>query len=81
MKYARQASARTLPFVDEKHQPLTPALIFELHRILTENTLELGDADKAGAFRAAKDDICVFSREDDSYPSIFRRKQQSCQRG
>ncbi|MAE20799.1 MAG: filamentation induced by cAMP protein fic [Pseudomonas sp.] len=60
---------RAMKFIQENRaEPLTPALIFELHRILTENTLEPGDADKAGAFRDVNDDICVFSREDDSLP-------------
>lgn len=60
---------RAMKFIRENRtERLTPALIFELHRILTENTLETGDADKAGSFRDADDDICVFSREDDSLP-------------
>ena len=47
-----------------KEEKLTPSLVFELHRILTEGTLDPEDTDKAGIFRAGSDDICVFSKDD-----------------
>lgn len=47
-----------------KDEPLTPSLIFELHRILTDGTLPDSDAEKAGAFRDASDDICIYSKDD-----------------
>lgn len=49
---------------EHKEDPLTPSIIFELHRILTDNTLDADDAHLAGQFRRADDDICVFSRDD-----------------
>jgi Fic family protein len=49
---------------EHKDDPLTPSIIFELHQILTENTLEQGDEHLAGRFRRAEDDICVFSKDD-----------------
>ena len=50
---------------DLKEDELTPSIIFELHKILTDGTLEEGDEEKAGVFRTAEDDICVFSKDDD----------------
>ncbi len=47
-----------------KDDLLTPSIVFELHKILTEGTLSGDDADKAGAFRGDSDDICVFSRDE-----------------
>lgn len=47
-----------------KEEKLTPSVVFELHRILTEGTLDPEDTDKAGIFRAGSDDICVFSKDD-----------------
>lgn len=47
-----------------KDEALTPSMAFELHKILTEGTLAEEDANKAGAFREADDDICVFSRDE-----------------
>lgn len=47
-------------FRDEK---LTPSMIFELHKILTQDTLNAEDQAKAGTFRDA-DDICVYSKDD-----------------
>lgn len=44
-----------------KDEKLTPSLIFDLHRILTEGTLE--SEEEAGKFRTAEDDICVFSND------------------
>ncbi len=45
-------------FIQEhRDEPLTPELVFELHRIVTEQTLD--DPAKAGAFREAADDIIV----------------------
>jgi Fic family protein len=56
---------RAMRFIREyREDPLTPSLVFELHRILTEGTLEVDDQDKAGHFRSSMDDICVFSRDD-----------------
>lgn len=42
---------------DSRNDPLTPSLVFELQRILTQNTLE--DEDQAGRFRRADEDIKV----------------------
>lgn len=47
-----------------KDEPFTPSLIFELHKILTDGTLSGDDASKAGTFRDATDDICVYSKDD-----------------
>lgn len=56
---------RAMQFIREyRDNPLTPSLVFELHRILTEGTLDAADQDKAGQFRTAADDICVFSKDD-----------------
>jgi len=56
---------QAMRFIREyREEPLTPSLVFELHRILTEGTLEVDDQDKAGHFRSSTDDICVFSRDD-----------------
>ncbi|WP_404415440.1 Fic family protein [Marinospirillum sp.] len=56
---------RAMRFIREyREEPLTPSLVFELHRILTEGTLEVDDQDKAGHFRSSADDICVFSKDD-----------------
>ena len=48
---------------DYKEETLTPSMIFELHKMLTEGTLREEDVDKAGAFRDESDDICVFSQD------------------
>lgn len=49
---------QAMQFIREyKEDKLTPAMIFELHRILTEATLD--DANKAGQYRDAGDDIHV----------------------
>lgn len=48
-------------FADEE---VTPGFIFELHRILTIDTLAPEDQHKAGAFRDATDHICVYSQDD-----------------
>lgn len=56
---------QAMRFIREyRDEPLTPSLVFELHRILTEGTLEEGDQNKAGRFRSSEDDICVFSKDD-----------------
>ena len=44
---------------------LTPSIIFELHKILTDKTMAEEDKDKVGVFRGADDDICVYSKEDE----------------
>ena len=44
---------------------LTPSIIFELHKILTDGTMSEEDKDKVGVFRDSEDDICVFSKEDE----------------
>ena len=43
-------------FIDDQ---LTPSMVFELHKILTNETLEEGYEYKAGVFRSEDDDICV----------------------
>ncbi|MFA5019118.1 MAG: Fic family protein [Methylobacter sp.] len=49
---------QAMQFIREyKEEKLTPAMILQLHRILTEATLD--DADKAGQYRDAGDDIHV----------------------
>jgi Fic family protein len=49
---------QAMQFIREyKEEKLTPAMILQLHRILTEATLD--DADKAGQYRNADDDIHV----------------------
>jgi Fic family protein len=47
-----------------KDEELTPSLVFELHKVLTEGTLSEEDENKAGAFRESTDDICVYSKDD-----------------
>lgn len=42
---------------DHKNDPLTPAMIFELHRLVTEKTLD--DPTAAGQFRTVNDDVIV----------------------
>ena len=59
-----------------KDEALTPSMIFELHKILTEGTLAEDDADKAGAFRTASDDICVFSRDEQTVLHIPPRAEE-----
>lgn len=55
-----------MSFVREyKTEPLTPSIIFELHKILTEGTLAPEDEGKAGCLRDVDDDICVYSKEGD----------------
>lgn len=49
---------------EHKDEDFTPALIFKLHQLLTNQTLDAEDTDKSGGFRAASDDICVFSRDE-----------------
>lgn len=49
---------RAMRFIQEhQDEPLTPELIFELHRIVTAETLE--DPGKAGCFRDKEDNIIV----------------------
>lgn len=49
---------------DYRDENLTPSMIFELHKILTQDTLSDGDEDKAGVFREDSDDICVYSHDE-----------------
>jgi Fic family protein len=42
--------------------PLTPSMVLEFHRILTDGTLE--DTDAAGRFRRADEEICVMDESD-----------------
>jgi Fic family protein len=49
---------------EHKDDAFSPELIFKLHQLLTLKTLEAEDIHKSGNFRAATDDICVFSRDD-----------------
>lgn len=49
---------RAMRFIrDSRHDPLTPSLVFELQRILTQDTLD--SADQAGRFRRADEPIQV----------------------
>src|SRR5665811_1340341 len=49
---------RAMRFIQQhRHEPLTPDLVFELHRIVTAETLE--DPAKAGRFRDSDDHIIV----------------------
>lgn len=57
---------RAMQFIrDIKEEPLTPAIVFELHRILTEDTLDKPDA--AGQFRKEEDDIHVVDETTNEY--------------
>lgn len=47
-----------------KDEVLTKSMIFELHRIVTEDTLAPEDSGKAGVFRGRDDDIRVYSHDD-----------------
>ncbi len=48
-------------FIQEmKDEGLTPSMVFELHRIITDKTLD--DPEKAGVFRTNEDDIYVIDR-------------------
>jgi Fic family protein len=42
--------------------PLTPSMVFELHTILMDGTIDAGDEDKVGCFRDDADDIVVGDR-------------------
>lgn len=54
-----------MSFIREyKDELLTKSMIFELHRIVTEETLLDEDYGKAGAFRGKDDDIRVYSHDD-----------------
>ncbi|MGO4727510.1 MULTISPECIES: Fic family protein [unclassified Inquilinus] len=54
---------RAMEFVREHaNQPLTPAIILELHRVVTEGTLE--KPEMAGRLRRAKDDVKVVDPRD-----------------
>lgn len=44
-----------------REAPLSPSLVFELHQILTDGTLE--DASAAGRFRREDEDICVMDEK------------------
>ncbi len=53
---------RAMRFIlEHREDQLTPSMVFELHRILTEGTLESGYESRAGVFRKAEDDIVVSS--------------------
>ncbi len=53
-----------MKFINEfKSDALTPSMIFELHRMLTQDTLAEEDKDKAGKLRNSSDDICVYSHD------------------
>jgi len=57
---------RAMQFIrDIKEEPLTPAIVFELHRILTEGTLDKPNA--AGQFRNEEDDIHVVDETTNEY--------------
>lgn len=51
---------------DWKHQPLTPELVFDIHRLITEDTFD--DPSAVGRFRNEQELICV---EDDSTGEIL----------
>jgi Fic family protein len=49
---------QAMQFIREyKNEKLTPAIILELHKILTDNTLD--DTNRAGSYRMASDDIHI----------------------
>jgi Fic family protein len=49
---------QAMQFIREyKNEKLTPAIILELHKILTDNTLD--DVSRAGSYRTASDDIHI----------------------
>ena len=50
---------------DIKEEPLTPAMVFELHRIVTDGTLD--KPEMAGCFRGDKDDIHVVDAATNEY--------------
>lgn len=51
-------------FIHEyKGESLTKSMIFELHRIVTDDTLSDEDTGKAGIFRGKHDDIRVYSQD------------------
>lgn len=57
---------RAMQFIREfKDEPLTPAIVFELHRLLTEGTLDKPSA--AGCFRSADDNIHVVDAATNEY--------------
>ncbi|MDM8516061.1 Fic family protein [Desulfobacterales bacterium HSG16] len=58
---------------DYKDENLTPSIVFELHKIITEKTLN--DPDKAGVFREKKDDIRVV---DSTSAIIYTPPDPSC---
>ena len=69
---------------DYKDEKLTPSIILELHKILTEGTLD--DPGKAGILRVKEDNICVvdpFSSDILHYPpdasSLKKRLEQLCE--
>lgn len=47
---------------DNRDDELTPSMIFELHRILTEGTLSSSNINKAGVLRTESDNIAVYSQ-------------------
>ena len=56
---------RAMLFIQEfKDERLTPEMVKELHRILTENTLK--DPKDEGRFRISKDDVIVIDRRDNT---------------
>lgn len=67
-----------------KDESLTTSMICELHRIVTEDTLDDEDIEKAGVFRGKEDDIRVYSHEDNllhtppSYKELDKRIQLVC---
>lgn len=72
-------------FIHEyKGESLTKSMIFELHRIVTDDTLSDEDAGKAGVFRGEHDDIRVYSHDDKllhtppSYKELENRLQMLC---
>ncbi len=57
---------RAMQFIrEQKDDPLTPSVIFELHQILTEHTMQ--NAEKSGQFRNEDDDIHVIDDHSQEY--------------
>ncbi len=74
---------RAMQFIrDIKNEDLTPSMVFELHHLVTENTLDSG---KPGCFRTSADDIHVVDSVTHEYlhtpppaDDLPKRLQQLC---
>ncbi|RDB44123.1 Fic family protein [Halomonas sp. DQ26W] len=72
-------------FIKEiENEDLTPPIIFELHRMLTDGTFDPQDEGNEGKLRKASDDICVFAPDDTllhippSAKTLENRLQEIC---